>query len=139
LDLMDRIVSHGGNDFDVHLAELRHKNAGRPVNQSRKLGRAGDPQPMRPVDLEEVRLRRAELTRGVPVPPPPFWGAQTIARVPAKAIVPYLNERLLYQFQWGYRKDGRSLAEYKEWARHEFVPILRRIADIAIPERIVLP
>ena len=73
--------------------------------------------PQRPVDLEEIRLRRAELNRGVPVPVPPFWGARTIARVPVKAIVPYLNERMLYQFQWGYRKDGRSLAEYKEWAQ----------------------
>src|SRR5713101_6717969 len=139
LDLMDRIVSHGGNDFDVHLAELRHKNIGRPVNQSRKLGRAGDPQPMRPIDFEEVRLRRAELTRGVPVPAPPFWGAQTIARVPAKAIVPYLNERMLYQFQWGYRKDGRSLAEYKAWSRIELRPILYRMLEIAIREDILLP
>ena len=72
---------------------------------------------LRPVDLEEIRLRRAELNRGVPVPAPPFWGPQTIARVPVKAVVPYLNERMLYQFQWGYRKDGRSLAEYKEWAQ----------------------
>src|SRR5882757_1502705 len=110
LALMDKIV---GNDFDGHLAEVRQKNIGRPVNQSRKLGRAGDPQPMRPVDLEEIRLRRAELTSSVEVPPPPFWGPQTIARVPVKAIVPYLNERMLYQFQWGYRKEGRSLAEYK--------------------------
>src|SRR5260370_40106236 len=102
LDLMDRIVSHGGNDFDVHLAELRHKNAGRPVNQSRKLGRAADPRPMRPVDFDEVRLRRAELTRGVAGPVPPFSGAQTIARGPAKAIGPYLHERLLYQFQGSY-------------------------------------
>src|SRR5438876_197443 len=139
LDLMDRIVSHGGNDFDVHLAELRHKNAGRPVNQSRKLGRAADPRPMRPVDFDEIRLRRAELTRGVPVPEPPFWGAQTIARVPAKAIVPYLNERMLYQFQWGYRKEGRSLAEYKAWARGELRPILARISDIAIRENILVP
>src|SRR6266700_1670244 len=139
LDLMDRIVSHGGNDFDVHLAELRHKNAGRPVNQTRKLGRAADPRPMRPVDFDEVRLRRAELTSGVPVPVPPFWGAQTIARVPAKAIVSYLNERMLYQFQWGYRKDGRSLAEYKAWARTELRPVLRRILEIAIREDILLP
>ena len=43
------------------------------------------------------------------MPLPPFWGPQTIARVPVKAIVPYLNERMLYQFQWGYRKEGRSL------------------------------
>src|SRR5205807_5775789 len=141
LALMDRIVSksNGGNDFDGHLAEVRQKNIGRPVNQSRKLGRAGDPQPMRPVDFEEVRLRRAELTKGVPVPVPPFWGAQTIARVPAKAIVPYLNERMLYQFQWGYRKDGRSLAEYKAWARTELRPILYRMLEIAIRDDILLP
>jgi len=136
LHLMDRIV---GNDFDGHLAELRRKNEGRPVNPSRKLGRAGDPRPMRPVDFEEVRLRRAELTRGVPVPAPPFWGAQIIARVPAKAIVPYLNERMLYQFQWGYRKDGRSLAEYKAWAKTELRPVLYRMLEIAIRENILLP
>src|SRR6202008_4652562 len=33
LALMDRIVS---NDFDGHLAAVREKNAGRPVNPSRK-------------------------------------------------------------------------------------------------------
>jgi 5-methyltetrahydrofolate--homocysteine methyltransferase len=136
LHLMDRIVS---NDFDGHLAEVQQRNAGRPVNESRKLGRAADPRPLRPIDLEEIRLRRAELSRGVAVPAPPFWGAQTIARVPVKAIVPYLNERMLYQFQWGYRKDGRSLAEYKEWARQELRPVLARIADIAIREAILLP
>ncbi|HEY8872717.1 MAG TPA: methionine synthase [Stellaceae bacterium] len=136
LALMDRIV---GNDFDGHLAEVRRKNLGRPVNQKRKLGRAGDAQPQRPVDVEEIRLRRAELTRGVPVPEPPFWGAQIIARVPAKTIVSYLNERMLYQFQWGYRKDGRSLAEYKAWAKTELRPVLYRMLEIAIRENILVP
>jgi 5-methyltetrahydrofolate--homocysteine methyltransferase len=136
LALMDRIV---GNDLDGYLGEVQRKNAGRPKNESRKLGRAADARVMRPVDLEEIRLRRAELTQGVPVPLPPFWGPQTIARVPAKAIVPYLNERMLYQFQWGYRKDGRSLAEYKEWAKKELRPVLSRICDIAIRENILVP
>src|SRR3954451_12551598 len=136
LSLMDRIV---GNDFDGYLGEVQQKNAGRPVNQSRKLGRAADARPQRPVDFEEIRLRRAELNRGMPVPQPPFWGPQTIARVPVKAIVPYLNERMLYQFQWGYRKEGRSLAEYKAWARTELRPILARISDIAIRENILVP
>jgi 5-methyltetrahydrofolate--homocysteine methyltransferase len=136
LALMDRIT---GNDFDGYLADVQHKNAGRPKNESRKLGRAADARIMRPVDFEEIRLRRAELTRGLPVPQPPFWGAQTIARVPVKAIVPYLNERMLYQFQWGYRKDGRSLAEYKEWAKKELRPVLARICDIAIRENILVP
>src|SRR5215471_9247563 len=133
---MDKIAN---NNFDAHLEEVRRKSEGRPVNQSRKLGRAADPKPLRPVDLEEIRLRRAELARGLPVPVPPFWGPQTIARVPVKAIVPYLNERMLYQFQWGYRKDGRSLAEYKEWAKKELRPVLARICDIAIRENILLP
>ncbi len=137
LDLMDKIVT--GNDFDSHLAEVNSRNEGRPVNQSRKLGRAADAKPLRPVDVEEIRLRRAELTRNVPVPEPPFWGPRTIERVPPKAVMPYLNERMLYQFQWGYRKDGRSLAEYSEWAKDELRPILRRIVDIAIREEILVP
>ncbi|HWZ68108.1 MAG TPA: methionine synthase [Stellaceae bacterium] len=136
LGLMDKIIN---NNFDAHLDEVRRKSEGRPVNQSRKLGRAADPRPLRPVDVEEIRLRRAELTRNVPVPEPPFWGPCTITRVPAKAVVPYLNERMLYQFQWGYRKDGRSLAEYREWAKDELRPVLRRILDIAIREEILVP
>src|SRR5580700_7289543 len=65
LDLMDKIVT---GRFDSHLAEVNSRNEGRPVNQSRKLGRAADAKPLRPVDAEEVRLRRAELTVGVTVP-----------------------------------------------------------------------
>src|SRR6516225_7673359 len=136
LDLMDKIVT---GRFDTHLEEVRRRSEDRPVNQTRKLGRAADPKPLRPIDAEEIRLRRAELTRNVPVPEPPFWGSRTIERVPAKAVVPYLNERMLYQFQWGYRKDGKSLAEYREWAKDELRPVLRRMLDIAIREAILVP
>src|SRR6516164_3668357 len=116
LDLMNKIVTCR---FDAHLDEVRRRSEGWPVNQTRKLRRAADPKPLRPVHVEEIRLRRAELTRNVPVPEAPFWGSRTIEQVPAKAVVPYLNERMLYQFQWGYRKDGKSLAEYREWAKDE--------------------
>src|SRR5436853_64601 len=133
-NLVDIILTNDG-----YLGEVQEKNIGRPKNESRKLGRAADARVMRPVDFEEIRLRRAELNQGVPVPLPPFWGPQTIARVPAKAIVPYLNERMLYQFQWGYRKEGRTLAEYKEWAKKELRPVLARICDIAIRENILVP
>jgi 5-methyltetrahydrofolate--homocysteine methyltransferase len=136
LALMDRIV---GNDFDGYLAEVQVKSAGRPKNESRKLGRAADARVMRPVDFEEIRLRRAELNRGVAVPNPPFWGAQVLERVPVKTVAPYLNERMLYQFQWGFRKEGRSLAEYKKWARGELRPVLSRIMDVAIREEILQP
>ncbi|HWB50880.1 MAG TPA: methionine synthase [Stellaceae bacterium] len=141
LALMDRIVSRNndGNEFDVYLAELQDKNRGRVKNESRKLGRAADARPQRPVDLEEIRLRRAELTVGSKVPTPPFWGPRILERVPVKTIAAYLNERMLYQFQWGFRKDGRSLAEYKKWARTELRPILARVTDQAIRENILAP
>jgi 5-methyltetrahydrofolate--homocysteine methyltransferase len=133
---MDKVVN---GRFDDHLAGIQSKNRGRVVNETRKLGRAADPRPLRPIDAEEIRLRRAELTRGLRVPTPPFWGARTVARVPVKALVPYLNERMLYQFHWGYRKDGRSLEEFLGWAHKELRPTLQRMLDIAIQQDILVP
>jgi 5-methyltetrahydrofolate--homocysteine methyltransferase len=59
--------------------------------------------------------------------------------VPVKTIAAYLNERMLYQFQWGFRKEGRSLAEFKKWARTELRPILSRVMDMTIREKILQP
>jgi 5-methyltetrahydrofolate--homocysteine methyltransferase len=136
LDLMDKVVN---GRFDAHLAELQAKNKGRVVNEKRKLGRAADARPLRPIDVEEIRWRRQELTRGMHVPEPPFWGPRTVARVPVKALVPYLNERMLYQFHWGFRKDGRTLDEFKAWAHKELRPILQRLLDTAIQQDILVP
>ncbi len=136
LGLMERIV---GGGFDTHLAEIRRRNQARPVSPKRKLGRAADPKPLRPVDFEAIRLRRAELNRNLEVPTPPFWGPRTIDRISPKAVLPYLNERMLYQFHWGYRKDGKSLAEYRAWAKQELRPVLQRILDIAIGGEILVP
>jgi 5-methyltetrahydrofolate--homocysteine methyltransferase len=136
LALMDKAVN---GRFDDHLAEMRAKNEGRVVNEKRKLGRAADARPLRPLDVEEIRLRRAELTRDLALPEPPFWGPRTIARVPVKALVPFLNERMLFQFQWGYRKDGRTLDQYMAWARKELRPVLKRILDVAIQQDILVP
>jgi len=133
---MDKVVN---GRFDHHLAEVHAKNRGRVVNESRKLGRAADARPLRPIDVEEIRFRRQELTRGLPVVEPPFWGPRTVARVPVKALVPYLNERMLYQFHWGYRKDGRTLDEFKLWAQKELRPVLQRILDTAIQQDILVP
>src|SRR5258706_8244841 len=61
LGLMDKVMT--GN-FDVHVSAQTEKRAGKPSNQKRTLGRATEVQ--RPVDAEEIRLRRAELTERVP-------------------------------------------------------------------------
>lgn len=135
LDLMQKVVA---NDFDSHVAERKAKIEGRKVNTKKQLGRPADAD-QRPVDLEETRLRREELAEGVEIPEPPFWGARVIARAPVDALLPFLNDRMLFQFQWGYRKDGRSLEDYMTWARRELRPVLKRMLDVCKQQDVLRP
>ena len=57
---------------------------------------------------------------------PPFWGPRVV-EAPPKAIVPFVNERSLYQFQWGFRKQGRTLDDFLGWAKQELRPTMRRM------------
>ncbi|MEK0085578.1 methionine synthase [Benzoatithermus flavus] len=138
LMLMDKVVTGG---FEAHVAERVAKAAQRSAKKPRTLAFANGAGVMaaRPVDLEEIRLRRHELTRSVPVPTPPFWGARVIEHVPVKALLPYLNEQMLYQFHWGYEKQGRKLDEFLAWAQKELRPVLAKLVAEAETEDILAP
>ena len=120
LDLMARVVE---SRFDDYLSEVKAKRKNRPSNERRTLGQAAKTEPLRPVDFEEIKLRRTELARQSEVRKPPFWGARIIERVPMQNLVALLNETMLYQFHWGYKKAGRSLDEWKVWAAKELRPV----------------
>jgi 5-methyltetrahydrofolate--homocysteine methyltransferase len=75
----------------------------------------------------------------VPVVTPPFWGPRVIEHVNPRALVPYVNERSLFQFQWGFRKAGRSLEDFLGWARQELRPVMRRMLDICDQQQILQP
>ncbi len=134
LHLMDRVT---GNGFDDYLAALQAKRVGKARNTQRVLGQA-DAKAYRPVDVAAVQARRRGLTADVPVVEPPFWGARVIEAQP-KAIIPFLNERSLFQFQWGFRKQGRSLDEFLGWARQELRPVMKRMLAICDAENILKP
>ncbi len=134
LHLMDKVT---GNAFDDYLAAVAAKRSGKARNTARTLGQA-DARAFRPVDVAAVRARRARITADVPVPTPPFWGARVI-QAPPKALVPFLNERSLYQFQWGFRKQGRSLDDFLGWAKQELRPVLKRMLAIAEADDILHP
>ena len=139
LHLMDKIVT---GRFDDHLAERREKSAGQTNRRKRPriLEALDTANPaLRPVDVEETRLRRNELSKGVQVPKPPFLGPRLIEDVSVKALLPYLNENMLYQFHWGYKKDGRSLSDFLDWAQKELRPILADLVEEAERETIFLP
>jgi 5-methyltetrahydrofolate--homocysteine methyltransferase len=139
LHLMDRIVRGG---FDGYLAERQEQQRARP--KRRKTSRIldavnGEAAAMRPVDVEETRLRRGELSRGIEIPQPPFWGPRVLDGVPVAALLPYLNENMLFQFHWGYKKDGRSLPEFLAWAGKELKPILVDLLEETEAERVFQP
>jgi 5-methyltetrahydrofolate--homocysteine methyltransferase len=134
LHLMDKVT---GNGFDDYLAATQAKRAGKARNTSRTLGQA-DAKAFRPVDVAVVQARRRKLTADVPVTTPPFWGARMV-EAPPKAIVPFLNERSLYQFQWGYRKQGRSFEDFLGWAKQELRPVMRRMLSLCEEQDILKP
>jgi 5-methyltetrahydrofolate--homocysteine methyltransferase len=134
LHLMDKVT---GNALDDYLAVLQSKRAGKARNTQRTLGQA-DARAFRPVDVAEVRTRRQRLTKDIPPVTPPFWGARIVEAAP-KAIVPFLNERSLYQFQWGFRKQGRTLEDFLGWAKQELRPVMRRMLTICESEDILKP
>ena len=134
LHLMDKVT---GNALDDYLAAVQAKRAGKARNTARSLGQA-DARAFRPVDVAAVRARRQRLTQDVPVANPPFWGARIVEAAP-KAIVPFINERSLYQFQWGFRKQGRALDDFLGWAKQELRPVMRRMLGICEAEDILRP
>ena len=134
LHLMDRVT---GNGFDDYLSAVQAKRVGKSRNTKRALGQA-DARAFGPIDVAAVQRRRHGKTRDVPVPTPPFWGARVI-EAPTKAVIPFLNERSLYQFQWGFRKQGKSLDGFLGWAKQELRPIMRRMLAIAEADDILRP
>ncbi len=134
LNLMDRVT---GNGFDDYLAAIQAKRSGKSRNKSRTLGQA-DQRAFGPVDVAAVQARRRGITQDVPVMEPPFWGPRVI-EAPSKAVIPFLNERSLYQFQWGYRKQGKTLEDFLGWAKQELRPVMRRMLGICEAEDILKP
>ena len=134
LHLMDRVTSNG---FDDYLAALQAKRSTTTRGVSRRLGVASEGA-FRPVDVKAAQARRHRLTKDQKVITPPFWGARTVEADP-KALVPFINERSLYQFQWGFRKQGRSLDDFLGWARQELRPVMRRMLALCEAEDILRP
>jgi 5-methyltetrahydrofolate--homocysteine methyltransferase len=134
LDLMAKVAD---GSFDRHVA-AKAASPHRPGSPSRKLGEAAQPA-TRPVDWDEINLRRAELHRDVPAPVPPFWGARVIESAPLQNLAPFLNETMLYQFHWGYRKQGKSIDEFKAWAHKEIRPIAMDMLKRCAREEILRP
>ncbi|MEN3164657.1 methionine synthase [Tistrella mobilis] len=141
LSLMNAVVD---GRFDAVLDEAKRKREARPSSIRGPKKRASSDEDIkamldRPVDFDEVRLRRTELHGGIEVPEPPFWGARVIEHVPLKSVVPYLNETMLFQFHWGYKRAGRKPAEFEAYVKQELWPKLEALLKTCAKEKILDP
>ena len=134
LHLMDKVM---GNGFDDYLAALQSKRKGKSKNEKRVLGTA-DPRGFAPVDVNYAQARRRRVAAESTTPAVPFWGARVMEAAP-KALVPFINERSLYQFQWGFRKAGKSLEDFLGWAKQELRPVLKRMLALTEEQNILKP
>ncbi|HET9220923.1 MAG TPA: vitamin B12 dependent-methionine synthase activation domain-containing protein, partial [Roseiflexaceae bacterium] len=55
---------------------------------------------------------RSKVRRDVPVPTPPFWGAQVVSNIRIEDVVACLDRNALYRLQWGAKN-----AKGQEWER----------------------
>lgn len=144
LDLMNKIA---GGQFDSHLEEIKKRKHNRPSNakakqrwsQNEEAGQKLIGVELRPVEWEAIKIKRAELAAQVAVPTPPFWGARVVDAIPVKALIPYLNEQMLFTFHWGFKKAGKSLDEYWKWVDTDVRPILKRLLEECERENILQP
>jgi 5-methyltetrahydrofolate--homocysteine methyltransferase len=92
----------------------------------------------RPVPRDESHQPPAELAK-VPVPDAPFFGTRVLDHVPLKSIVPFLNEQLLFQFQWGFRRGNKSAAQWQAEVDLHARPAYRELLERCAKEQILQP
>jgi len=72
---------------------------------------------------------RSDISRDEPVPQPPFWGSRVVERIEPKAALAYVNENMLFQVQWQYRKNRRGPEEWQRYLNDDVRPILRHLLE----------
>ena len=82
---------------------------------------------------------RSDIGHEHPVPRPPFWGARVLERIELDAPLSYINETMLFQVQWGYRKKGRNQKEWKAYLDAEVRPKYRALVEQCRQEEILQP
>ncbi len=135
LSLMDKLA---GGELNSYLGAIQSRRGGAKARITKRAPEQAETRGYQTVDLAGAQARRRRLNEVLPVSEPPFWGARVIEAAP-KAVIPFLNERSLYQFQWGFRKQGRSLDEFLSWARQELRPVMRRMLALCADEDILRP
>jgi len=146
LQLMDRVMADQAAGRE---SAIPAESAPSPVPAPGAPGAAGaavDARPAPPLPPAASRPlkpvptpARSGIARDVPVPVPPFWGRRVIDRVDLRSVLAFVNENMLFQVQWQYRKAGRSSQEFARYLNDEVRPIYRDLVGRSLEEGILRP
>ena len=79
------------------------------------------------------------MTSEADIPTVPFLGPRLVESIPLQSILPYINETTLFQFQWGYRRKGKPVEEYRSFIKEQVRPIYYELAKSCAHEGILRP
>jgi 5-methyltetrahydrofolate--homocysteine methyltransferase len=86
-----------------------------------------------------VQPLHSDIGHDHPVPRPPFWGSRVVERIEIREALAFLNETMLFQVQWGFRRKRRSPEEWKRYVEAEIRPIYRELVERCQRENILQP
>ncbi|MBI5434140.1 MAG: methionine synthase, partial [Planctomycetes bacterium] len=90
-------------------------------------------------EVEAPALSARELPRDITYPAAPFLGPRLVEAINLQSVFPYINETTLFQFQWGYRRKGKDVAEHKKFVEEHVRPIFFELGRQCAKEKILEP
>lgn len=79
------------------------------------------------------------ITRGNPIPDPPFWGTRLAERIDLDLVYPFVNKIALFRGQWGFKRGAMNDAAYAEMLANEVEPAFERLKVECRSEKILRP
>ncbi|MFQ5412281.1 MAG: dihydropteroate synthase, partial [Phycisphaerae bacterium] len=137
--IYDGDVTYAKDAFEG-LALMDRLADGKPLVEAAKT--PPSPRPSRPArkaaDAEAIPAR-STIATDVPIPAPPFWGSRVIERINLQTVVGYINEKMLFNVQWQYKKQNRDREEYTAFIKNEVRPIFNDLLAQCGREKILQP
>jgi 5-methyltetrahydrofolate--homocysteine methyltransferase len=90
-------------------------------------------------EVDEPQLGAPQMERDFQYPTAPFLGARLVEAINLQSVLPYINDITLFQFQWGYRRKNKSVADYKKFIDEHVRPIFYELGRQCAKEQILKP
>ena len=82
---------------------------------------------------------RPDIERDIEYPAPPFLGHRLIESIQLQSVMPYINEKTLFHFQWGYRRKNSSVDSHRRFTEEHVRPIYHELMKRCDAEEILQP